>query len=119
MSRFGSNGIANKLGPYMYADGALRKLTLKRDGDGDRHFTLLISGAYNAMGLIGSEYNGIVVLDDDHLQVVLDQHMKADSGYYGPTNKQIDEWERILKMNYDEFIKLCREHPRTRTPNLE
>lgn len=113
-SRFGSNGISNRLGPYHYADGAIEGI--KKN---DRSFTIIIAGAYNAFGLIGSECNGIVVLDNDNKLVVLDEHAREDSGYYGPTNKQIDEFEKLLKMDYESFVKFCREHPRSRTPELD
>ena len=41
---------------------------------GNRSFRVLLYGAYNAMGLIGTEKNGIAVLDEDRRQVVLDGH---------------------------------------------
>lgn len=35
-------------------------------------YRLAIYQAYNALGLIGTEYNGIVVLDDEDKQVIAD-----------------------------------------------
>ncbi len=54
-----SAGIANQIGPFMHADGALRRRTV-----GGIDYIIGIAGAYNAFGLIGSEHNGIFVLDD-------------------------------------------------------
>ena len=65
------NALSNQVGPYHYADGMLRKLSFDA-GRGSRTFKVVIASAYNA-GIVGPEHNGIVVLDDDHGQVVLDQ----------------------------------------------
>lgn len=50
------------LGPYM---SILADKTRGR-------YRLAIYQAYNAMGLIGTEYNGIVVLDNEEMEVVAD-----------------------------------------------
>lgn len=124
-NRFGTNGISNRIGPYHYADGAMEDIELERAGESGvppmikRHFKIIIAGAFNAFGLIGSEHNGIVILDNDNKLVILDEHARADSGYYGPTNHQVDEFEKILKMNYEQFMVFCRTHPRSRTPELD
>ncbi len=118
-SRFGSYGIENQIGPYHYADGAIQDIELDKSDGSKRHFKLVIAGAYNAYGLIGSECNGILILDDDNKLVILDEHARADSGYYGPTNHQIDEFEKLCKMDYEQFMAFCRSHPRSRTPELD
>lgn len=51
------------VGPYMYTRGDVTR------ADGYR---LILYGAYNAMGLIGSEFNGIAVLDNNRMQVWCD-----------------------------------------------
>lgn len=63
-----ASGIANRIGNYHYADGALRRRTV-----GGIDYLVGIAGAYNAFGLIGSEHNGIFVLDDTNKNVILDQ----------------------------------------------
>lgn len=102
--------LSCRIGPYFYAGEAWRT-TLKFSFD--RTFTVLISSAFDA-GVIGSEVNGIVVLDDDNLTVVLDRHTQASSGYYGPTREQQAEFERIKKMDWAAFSRFCHDHPRYR-----
>lgn len=104
-------GIANQVGPYMYADGAMAEKTF----EGGRTFIVVIAGAYNA-GIIGSEHNGIAILDKDHGQVVLDQHLITGSGYSGPSRDQQLEFQRIMKLDWAGFRDFMRDHPRFR-PN--
>lgn len=81
---------------------------------GDRQFRVVLYGAYNAFGLIGPEKNGIAVLDESLMQVVLDEHCIEDSGYFGPSGQQIEEFERICGMDADSFVEFCNSHPRLR-----
>ena len=81
---------------------------------GNRSFRVLLYGAYNAMGLIGTEKNGIAVLDEDRRQVVLDGHCAQDSGYYGPNEQQILEFQRICDLPAEEFMDFCDCHPMSR-----
>jgi hypothetical protein len=83
---------------------------------GDRSFRVVLYGAYNAMGLIGTEHNGIAVLDEDRRQVVLDGHFRQDSGAYGPTRAQAEEWERICRLPAGEFVEFCNSHETSREP---
>lgn len=74
-------------------------------GDGYR---ILISGAYNAMGLIGLEYNGIVVLDERELQVVTDCVGRQASGWYygqdsGPGPKLVALFEELKAASPEDF----------------
>lgn len=81
-----------------------------------RKFCVALYGAYNAGGLIGPEHNGICVLDLDRTSVVLDGHCPQDSGYYGPSEDQIREWERICSMSQEEFFQFCNGHQNLREP---
>lgn len=101
---------AYSIGPYT---GISREAALEFPEVG-RRFRLAIYAAFNAHGLIGSEDNGIVLLDEDKRFVVLDQHFQEFSGYYGPTVRQIDEFERITKLNWTEFCEFVAVHPRAR-----
>lgn len=83
---------------------------------GHRHFKVILYGAYNAMGLIGSEKNGIAILDETLMRVVLDEHCREDSGYYGPTENQVAEFNKIVNLEQDDFIEFVNNHPRTREP---
>lgn len=81
---------------------------------GKRSFRVIVYGAYNAYGLIGTENNGIAVLDEDRMQVVLDGHCPQETGAYGPSNGQLVEWQRICRMDSAEFVEFCNSHPRLR-----
>jgi len=83
---------------------------------GRRSFRVVLYGAYNAFGLIGPEKNGIAVLDEDSMQVVLDGHCPQDNGYFGPSDAQTAEWNRICGMDAAEFVEFCNSHPENREP---
>jgi len=53
-----------------------------------RTFRIVVYAAFNAHGLIGSEDNGILVLDDDNMEVLADSLEKNSSGYFGPSDHQ-------------------------------
>ena len=113
-------GLAHKnLGPYtgvqfdkivkFQFNGGGRRVT--------RTFRVITYQAYNAMGLIGSECNGICILDDDHLLVVLDEHARANTGWFGVSRRQVEEFNKITtKMSWNEFRDFCDNHPRSRSP---
>ena len=103
-----SKGIEAQTGPFMHAADAKATKSF-----GDRSFTVLIAGAYNA-GIIGSEYNGIAILDEDTKAVVLDRHMQTSSGYNGPTKAQRDEMARIMDMDWKAFTSFVSSCPRYR-----
>lgn len=65
-----------QMGPYCNVWGD----ALRNYGDDQGRLRLFISGAYSAMGLIGPEYNGIVVLDNKTMRVVADQVEGDPSG---------------------------------------
>lgn len=98
------------IGPYT---GISRETMLEFPEVG-RKFRLAIYAAFNAYGLIGSESNGIVLLDEDKRMVVLDEHFQEPSGYFGPTIRQIDEFERITKLDWKEFCEFVSQNPRSR-----
>lgn len=79
-----------------------------------RNFTALIYAAYNALGLIGSERNGVAICDDDERAVLVDEILCADSGYFGPTKEQIDFLECLVTISWAEFRALVNSHPRAR-----
>jgi hypothetical protein len=98
----------NRIGPYHYHDNMLAKKVF-----GERTFTVLVASAYNA-GIIGPECNGLVVLDDNHRQVLLDEHLKQDSGYFGPSARQQEEFKRVMAMEWPEFAAFVRGNDRYR-----
>ncbi len=91
------------LGPYM----AIRRGT-------DRvvkgvQYAIFIAGAYNAMGLVGFERNGVVVLNLTHKTVVADSHMQAATGHDGATEEQVSEFNRLIGLRGPALLKAFRE----------
>jgi len=104
-----AQGIQSQTGQYMHAHGAARRYKI-----GGTTYIIGIAGAYNAYGLIGSEYNGIFILDDDNKRVVLDRHCEEQSGYFGPSKAQWAEMKRIAELPATAFKNFCRNNPRYR-----
>lgn len=94
-----SEGIKNQIGPYMYADGAVRR----REVDGT-DYIVGIAGAYNAFGLIGSEHNGLFVLDDTAKRVLTDDIGRESSGYNGPSQSQWNLLRDVMTMDGEGFV---------------
>ncbi|MGY3582373.1 hypothetical protein ACVIGB_000703 [Bradyrhizobium sp. USDA 4341] len=110
-----------RVGPYLYKEGWKAQKRFSADGTSTRTFTVVVSSAYDA-GIIGTEYNGIAILDEDKTSVLLDQHLIASSGYSVPTRQQKAEYHRILGMNWAEFSEFCRTNKRFRkgvAPDIE
>lgn len=81
---------------------------------GGRTLRIVLYGAYNALGLIGPEMNGIAILDEDSMSVVLDGHLRQDTGYFGPSNGQVAEFSRLADMSDEELEDFIADHPKTR-----
>jgi len=79
-----------------------------------RTFTLILYRAFNACGLIGTEYNGIGVMDDDERKVLVDNHAVVSSGFYGATPKQWLEFDRIKTLDWEGFRAFVNGHKRSR-----
>jgi len=107
--------VSNKLPPFMGVQ-LDRKLTFRVDGK-DLHFRVFTYQAYNAFGLIGPELNGIAIADDDNRSVVCDSIKKQGSGYFGASQEQFDEVERICTMEWDKFKAYVKAVPTLR-PNV-
>lgn len=93
-----------RVGPYI---GVSRDVSRGR-------YRLLVYGAYNACGLIGSEHNGICVLDDQDMQVVADRLAQVSSGYHGPSPLQIRALEHLLTCSPEKFAHYINESGRNR-----
>lgn len=87
-------------GPYI---GVSRDRIVKK---GKTRFRILLYGAYNAFGLIGSEHNGICVLNEDEKNVVTDGVLPVSSGYFGPTKIQLDLFDKLVKAPSREFREI-------------
>jgi hypothetical protein len=104
-----SAGISKQTGPYMHAEGAVRRRTVN-----GVDYLIGIAGAYNAFGLIGSEHNGIFVLDDTNKRVVLDRDTEISSGYHGPSQAQWDRLKEFMTCAPKAFNNLISNHERSR-----
>lgn len=104
-----AQGIESRTGQYLHAHGAARRYKI-----GGTTYVIGIAGAIDAFGLIGPEYNGIFILDDDAKRVVLDRHCEIASGYHGPSKEQWAEMQRIAELPLTAFRNFCKNHPRFR-----
>lgn len=94
----------NKIGQFFYRTGDLATRTV-----GDKTFSILVSSAYDANGLIGSEINGIVVLNETDRRVVLDRHMIASSTFeLGGYTAQKKEFKRVLSLDDAAFLNFLK-----------
>ena len=104
-----SQGIANRIGNYLYADGAMRKRVIN-----GTTYIVGIAGAYDAFGLIGSEHNGIFILDDTNKRVLTDRICEQSSGYYGPNQSQWDCLRDYMNAPAKQFLAMVQDSPRYR-----
>ena len=115
--------IANEIptGHPYEAIAACCTRTIDVDGE-DIKIHILLSGAYNAFGLIGTEMNGIVILNDTHKAVVLDRAYEEISGWYGgynsPSNRQVAAFETLAGMSDSDLVAWIRDHERYRQGSL-
>jgi hypothetical protein len=113
------NPVGNQIGNYMYASSA----GLKRRTVAGVVFIIGIASAYNAFGLIGSEHNGVFILDDTNRNVIADQIEITSSGWFGPTAAQMERQRFLAETATDaEFLDFIKKHPRYRgvfLPSLE
>ena len=83
-------------------------------GESLRRFRVVTYQAYNACGLIGTEHNGVAILDEDNAQVLCDDIARVNSGWYGVTPEQVAAAERICQMTWEEFRNNVNGNPRAR-----
>ena len=102
----------NNVGPYTGVQ--YDKTVTFNTPTGKRKFRFIIYQAYNAYGLIGSECNGIAILDEDNLQVVCDEISKQGTGWLGISPKQIKMAEGLIGMKWQDFQTFVNSHQRTR-----
>lgn len=97
------------VGPYCYTRGDYRR---------DDGYRLVLYGAYNANGLIGPEYNGIAVLDDNRQEVWCDNIARADTGWYNSHSTastfQREVFARLCNLPTPEFVAFVNAQERCR-----
>jgi hypothetical protein len=97
------------VGPYM---GVTRDQV--REFKNGQRFRVLVFGAYNAMGLIGSEFNGLAVLDETRMAVLADRLGCEPSGYFGPSKAQLALFDQAMTCPWSEFQALINDSGRNR-----
>lgn len=102
--------LSRRVGPFVGV--AAEKIV--RFPEAGRAFRVVLYGAYDAFGLIGSECNGIAVLDEDERRVVCDEIAKEPTGYFGPSEAQLACFAATIKLKYPEFRQLVNGSPRAR-----
>ena len=80
----------------------------------DKVFRLATYQAYNAMGLIGTECNGIVMFDDVRKCVVFDEDCKIPTGWNGASTHAFDAIDRLCKLDWESFQQSVNAHARLR-----
>lgn len=110
-----ANGlVTNNVFPYMGVQFD-RTITLHdEDTNQNRLFRIITYQAYNAFGLIGSECNGVAVLDENGQQVLCDQIEQQSTGWFGANEKQIAQATKLCEMDWPTFREFINNHPRTR-----
>lgn len=98
-----------QVGPFMGVQ--FDKVKKFRNG---RSFRIVAYQAYNAFGLIGSECNGVAILDEDKKSVVCDEIDKEGSGYYGLSEHQLKTAATIASMDWKQFRVFVNSNPRLR-----
>lgn len=70
-------------------------------------FHVIGYGAYDAFGLIGTEFNGIAICSVTERCVITDNIAQGDVGDCG-TPEQRAEFDRIMSCSEDEFKVACK-----------
>jgi hypothetical protein len=102
------------INPYMY----VTKDKTVDYGNGEK-LRFIVYGAYNAYGLIGTENNGIAILNEKRRDVLVDEISRMHSWVYNIENIQtpkvlVDEFERLTSMTYADICEFINNHPRAR-----
>lgn len=97
------------VGPYVWVS---RDVTRTDEGHGVHR--LIVYGAYNAYGLIGSEMNGIAIFDEKQKRVLCDGIQQIETGYFGPSDRQIETLAELVSMPWADFADFINQHPNAR-----
>ena len=100
--------------PVGEGSGYVRIHRLARRTIRGENLLLGIAGAFSAYGLVGSEHNGIFLLNESKGEVVLDRDTEVGSGFYGAAPSQLRQYERLQSLGPDDFLRWALEHPRCR-----
>lgn len=102
-------GVFPSVGPFMGVE--LDRIVSYPNG---RKLRFLTYGAYNAFGLIGSEKNGVAVLDEDRKVVVCDELYREASGYFGISAAQRRKFEALVAASWEDVCEVVNASDRCR-----
>ena len=80
---------------------------------GGESFIVLLYGAMNVYGLIGSECNGIAVLWENKGKAIILEHAR-DNSYLSASKQQRNEYARICAMDAGAFRTFVNDHPKAK-----
>ena len=79
-----------------------------------RKFKVFIYLALNACGLIGSECNGVGIMDEDSREVLCDEMEKQESGYCGASPEQVRLAKELVESDWHTFRMIINNSGRNR-----
>ncbi|MBI6727234.1 hypothetical protein YA0089_26830 [Pseudomonas viridiflava] len=101
------------------SEGPYTGVTSIGDRDFGTHgkFRVMIYAAFNAMGLIGPEMNGVAVAQElDKFDVIFDGGAQTDSGYFGASATQLQLFDDLMAADWEQFRTLVNQQKRLRAP---
>jgi hypothetical protein len=91
-----------KMGPY--------EMVRRQDARtfGEDTYRIVLYGAYNAMGLIGTECNGIVVMEETAttMDTIVDEIAKESTGAFGASHRQDEMFNTLMTADEATFRHL-------------
>lgn len=101
-------GTSSNIGPYVgVSRDQIRQV-------GNEKYRILLYSAYNAMGLVGYESNGISVLSEDRSNVVCDELGCESSGYHRASENQQKLYDKLITCPESEFRDIVNGSSRNR-----
>lgn len=99
-------------GPFLHASAHRKNLFFKGTGDVTRSFTVLIALAKrnDETGAPNFNKNGIAIIDNDNVSILVDGIASQASGISGPSQKQLKAFEAISNKNWKDFVALIHAH---------
>ena len=101
-------GTLPDVGPYSFVSRDTVRTV------GTQQFRIVVYGAYNALGLVGSESNGVAVLQEEPPAVIADEIGCESSGYSGPSAAQLAIFEELRTCDATVFRAAVNTAPRLR-----
>lgn len=92
-------------GQFLHGTQHKQILSYQTAGDAQRSFTILIAMAKRDLVGVDFNSNGIVVLDNDNLAVLLDEFSPQSSGIGGPSPRQLKNLDALAGLDWHGFVQ--------------